>query len=93
MSSDGMTLVPGDVLKIERRFLVDGVLQKQTTRGTFAGIHVVGTAEHIVIEGKGRGKGQARLVPLSSVSEITLVKAMPRKPKVAPAPAWDPSIS
>lgn len=90
MSSDGMTLVPGDLLKIERRFLVDGVLQKQTTKGTFAGVQVVGTSEHIVLEG---GKTKAvRLVPLASVSEITLVKAVPRKPKVVPAPAWDPAI-
>lgn len=95
MSSDALTLVPGDVLKIERRFLVDGVLQKETTKGTFAGVQVVGTAEHIVLEGKakGRGKGKARLVPLHSVSEITLVKAVPRKPKTPPAPSWDPGIA
>ena len=96
MSSDGISLVPGDVLKIERRYLVDGVLQKETTRGTFAGVQAVGSAEHIVIEGKGKGsaKGKTRLVPLHSVSEITLVKAMPRQPKATPAaPAWDPGIA
>lgn len=90
MSSD-MTLVPGDVLKIERRFMVDGVLQKETTRGTFAGVQVVGTAEHLVIEG-GRKKA-TRLVPLHSVSEITLVKAMPRQPRIEAAPSWDPSFA
>lgn len=91
MSSDDMTLVPGDVLKIERRYLVDGVLQTKTTKGTFAGVQVVGTAEHIVLEA---GKRRAmRLVPLHSVSEITLVKAVPRKPKLAPAPSWDPGIA
>jgi hypothetical protein len=91
MTSD-MTLVPGDVLKIERRYLVDGVMQTRTTRGTFAGVQVVGTAEHLVIEG-GRNKKATRLVPLHSVSEITLVKAMPRQPKVAPAPEWDPGFA
>lgn len=91
MSSD-MTLVPGDVLKIERRYMVDGVLQKETTRGTFAGVQVVGTAEHLVIEG-GRKKKATRLVPLHSVSEITLVKAMPRTPRVEAAPSWDPGFA
>jgi len=90
MSSEDLTLVPGDVLKIERRYLVDGVLQKETTRGTFAGVQVVGTAEHLVLAG---GRKRTRLVPLHSVSEITLVKAMPRKPKVVPAPTWDPGIA
>ncbi|HUR68384.1 MAG TPA: hypothetical protein VM370_04000 [Candidatus Thermoplasmatota archaeon] len=85
-----LTLVPGDVLKIERRYLVDGVLQKETTRGTFAGVQAVGSAEHIVLEA-GAGK-KTRLVPLHSVSEITLVKAVPRKPKETPAPAWDPGV-
>ncbi len=93
MTSDELTLVPGDVLKIERRYLVDGVLQKQTTRGTFAGVQAVGTAEHLVINsGK---KGAVRLVPLHSVSEITLVKAMPRQPRpeLPAAPAWDPGVA
>lgn len=92
MSSDELTLVPGDVLKIERRYLVDGILQKETTRGTFAGVQVVGTAEHIVLAG-GTKKRATRLVPLHSVSEITLVKAMPRKPKAPTLPSWDPGIA
>lgn len=92
MSSEDLTLLPGDVLKIERRYLVDGVLQKETTRGTFAGVQIVGSAEHIVLAG-GPRKKSPRLVPLHSVSEITLVKAMPRKPKVVALPAWDPGIA
>lgn len=90
--TDGMTLIPGDVLKIERRFVVDGVMQKQTDRGVFAGVQAVGSAEHIVIES---GKKRAvRLVPLHSVSEITVVKAMPRRPKEAAAPpAWDMGVA
>lgn len=93
MTSEELTLVPGDVLLIERRTLVDGVLQKEKTRGTFAGVQVVGTSEHIVLAG-GTKNASARLIPLSSVAEIKLVKAMPRKPKVAPAPpAWDPGIA
>lgn len=91
MTSDGPTLLPGDVLKVERRHLVDGKLARSTDQGTFAGIHVVGSAEHLVLEG-GRKKG-VRLVPLHTISEIRLVKAMPREvTTVAPAPNWDPSV-
>ena len=90
--SDGITLVPGDVLRIERRFLVDGVVQKETQQGVFAGVQVVGSAEHLVIE-KGKKRRTTRLVPLHSVSEITLVKKMPRTPaKVDARPAYDPSV-
>lgn len=91
--TDGLTLIPGDVLKIERRFLVDGVVQKKTDQGVFAGVQVVGSAEHLVIEnGSGKKKRRTRLVPLHSVSEITLVKAVPRRPREATAPAYDPSV-
>ncbi|HET6404483.1 MAG TPA: hypothetical protein VFH78_07540 [Candidatus Thermoplasmatota archaeon] len=89
--TDGITLVPGDVLKIERRFLVDGVVQKQTDRGVFAGVQVVGSAEHLVLHKGSKKRLSTRLVPLHSVSEITLVKAMPRRPKVV-APSFDPSV-
>lgn len=93
MSTD-LTLVPGDVLRIERRYVIDGVVKRATDQGVFAGVQSVGTAEHIILEG---GKKKAvRLLPLSSVSEITLVKAVPRQPKeAAPAtrPAWDPGIA
>lgn len=91
MSSE-LSLVPGDVLKVERRFVIDGTLKRSVDQGTFAGVQVVGTAEHLVLEG-GK-KGTTRLLPLSSVSEITLVKAVPRPPPVTPArPSWDPGIA
>ena len=90
--TDGVTLVPGDVLKIERRFVVDGVMRKKTDRGVFAGVQAVGSAEHLVISSTGKGK-EVRLVPLHSVSEITVVKAMPRKQKETPVPTWDPSVA
>lgn len=92
MTSDGTTLLPGDVLKVERRQLVDGKLARTTDQGTFAGVQSVGSAEHLVLEG-GRKKG-VRLVPLHTISEIRLVKAMPRGvPAVAtPPPKWDPAV-
>lgn len=87
--TDGLSLLPGDLLKIERRYLVDGVITRVTDQGRFAGVQAVGTAEHIILEG---GKKKAiRLVPLHSVSEITLVKAVPRQPRAAP-PSWDPGV-
>lgn len=89
--SQELTLVPGDVLRIERRFVVDGVLETRTDRGVFAGVQVVGSAEHLVLEG---GEGvTARLVPLQTVCEIAVVEAMPRQPAVVPVPPWDPSIA
>lgn len=92
MTSDGLTLLPGDLLKVERRYLVDGVLTRVTDQGVFAGVQAVGSAEHLVLEG-GKKKG-VRLVPLHSISEIKLLKTVPRQaPKPAAAPAWDPSFS
>lgn len=91
MTSDGLTLLPGDLLKVERRYLVDGVLTRVTDQGVFGGVQAVGSAEHLVLEG-GRKKG-VRLVPLHTISEIKVVKAMPREPAAPVArPAWDPSI-
>lgn len=89
MSSDGITLVPGDLLKIERRLLVDGVVTAVTDEGEFAGVQVVGSAEHIVIED---GHKSLRMFPLHAVAEITLVKAVARAPKPQ-APSWDPGIA
>lgn len=89
--SNELTLVPGDVLRIERRFVVDGVLQTKTDRGVFAGVQIVGSAEHIVLEG---GEGvTARLVPLITVTEIGVEQAVPRQPKIVAAPAYDPSVA
>lgn len=90
MSSDGITLLPGDLLKVERRYMVDGVLTRTSDQGVFAGVQAVGSAEHLVLEG-GKKKG-VRLVPIHTISEIKLLKAMPRAPKTA-APSWDPSVS
>lgn len=95
--SDGVTLLPGDVLRIERRFLVDGVVTTATTEGRFAGVERVGTSEHLVLEADEGQPGAYRLYPLSAISEITLVKAVARAttaPAETPkAPAWDPGVA
>jgi hypothetical protein len=92
--SQEITLVLGDVLRIERRYLVDGVVTKVTDEGRFAGVQSVGTSEHLVLEDD--AKAEVRLFPLTAISEITLVQALPRqaKPAAGPAPgAWDPGVA
>ena len=95
MTSDGISLVPGDLLKIERRFVVDGVVTRVTAKGRFAGVQVVGSAEHLALDDPKRKS--VRLFPLSGISEITLVQAVAREaPKCAPAgpaAAWDPGVA
>lgn len=95
MTSDG--LARGDLLKIERRYAVDGDLKSVVDEGRFQGIQRVGSAEHIVIKDV-RNK-EVRMFPLSAVAEITLVKPArrPREAKapeaVAPTLPWDPSFA
>lgn len=89
-----ISLVVGDVLKIERRYLVDGVLATTTEQGRFAGVSAIGTAEHIVI--RDATTKEARLFPLHTVAQITVVKhaRRPRVKKSAPQPAaWDPGVA
>lgn len=88
--SQEITLVLGDHLRIERRFLVDGVVDKVVDEGVFAGVQSVGTSEHLILEGTA---AEVRLFPLTAISEITLLKAMPRAPKVPVPSGWDPGIA
>lgn len=67
---DDRGLARGDVLKVERRYVVDGVVTCVTDKGRFAGVESVGSVEHIVVE----GKEGTRMIPLSSVSEIEVVE-------------------
>lgn len=95
MTSAAEPLAPGDRLKIERRYVVDGELRCVTDEGRFAGIERVGSLEHIVLrDAKSR---EVRMFPLHAVSEITLVHAA-RRAKAAPpaalgAGAWDPGFA
>lgn len=73
----------GDVVKIERRYVVDGSLTSVQDEGRFQGIQLLGTMEHIVLD----AKGETRTIPLASISEITLVAAAPR-----PLETTDPSF-
>jgi hypothetical protein len=97
MTSTTLSLAPGDLLQIERRFVVDGVVTTQTDEGRFAGVQAVGSAEHLALECPKRNA--VRLIPLHAIVEITLVAAVPREaPAPAPAtptgaPAWDPGVA
>lgn len=83
-----LPLLPGDVLRVERRYMSEGVLKRVTDKGVFAGIQTVGSAEHLVLEDPKKG---TRMLPLHAISEIRLVEAMPRQQPTV-APSWDPSV-
>lgn len=85
-----LPLVPGDVLRVERRYVLDGHLKRVTDKGRFAGIQTVGSAEHIVLEDDRKG---VRMLPLHAISEIRLVTAAPRREAVPETAAWDPGVA
>jgi hypothetical protein len=95
-------IAPGDVLRIERRYVVDGQLTCVTDQGRFERIERVGSSEHIVLRDAKSKK--TRLFPLHAIAEITLVRVGARKGKKAetalaeaatpePAYGWDPSFA
>lgn len=77
----------GDKIRVERRYIVDGVLTCVTDIGKFSGVHLVGSQEHLALEDK---KGM-RMIPLLTISEIAVTEAAPRPPEPT-RPAFDPSI-
>lgn len=99
MTAQGFGLVPGDRLRIERRYVVDGHLTSVTDEGAFQGVERVGSHEHLVLKD---GKRGVRMFPLVAIAEITVVKPA-RRAKDAqaageaapatPASAWDPSVA
>lgn len=59
----------GDLIRIERRYVVNGNLTSMTDSGTYRGVKSLGSAEHLIID----DAEEIRLIPLSSVAEITLL--------------------
>lgn len=95
MTSDGIGLSPGDKLRIERRYIVDGQLTCVTDEGKFGGIERVGSQEHLVLKDAKKG---VRMFPLTAIAEITLVRAARRAREVqaaqpAQAARYDPSFA
>lgn len=86
---NGATVDVGDAIRIERRYVVDGALTSVEDTGRFRGVELVGSSEHLVLE-QGR-KRTVRMIPLHTVSEITLEKK--GKPGAARrGDAFDPSF-
>lgn len=92
MTSDAPALAPGDMLRIERRYVVDGALTSVLDEGRFEGVERVGTSEHLVL--KDKATKEVRMIPLHAIAEIKLVRKARAKAAVEPAPAqaWDPSV-
>lgn len=59
----------GDLIRIERRYVVDGNLTSMTDSGTYQGVESFGSMEHLVID----DSKEVRMIPLNTISEITLL--------------------
>ncbi|HVL87957.1 MAG TPA: hypothetical protein VM681_08155 [Candidatus Thermoplasmatota archaeon] len=64
----------GDIIRVERRYVVDGVLTCVTDKGTYSGVQYLGSLEHLMLE----DKEGVRMIPLPTISEIFLEEAAPR---------------
>lgn len=69
----------GDRVRIERRYVVDGALTAIQDEGSFEGVQLLGTSELLQLKVVGEAGHEVRLIPLPSISEITLLEtnAMP----------------
>ncbi|MHB8605263.1 MAG: hypothetical protein ACYDCK_08390 [Thermoplasmatota archaeon] len=77
-----------DVLQVQRRYVVDGVLTCVSEIGRFRGVQVLGSVEHLVLEDA--KKREVHMIPLPTVSEIVLKqRSIPRDEREA----FDPSFA
>lgn len=77
----------GDRIRVERRFIVDGVMTCVADKGVFHGVQAMGSVEHILLE----TKGEVRLIPIPSISEIVLERATERRDTLPGG--FDPSFA
>lgn len=66
----------GDLIRLERRYVVGGKVTSLSDSGTFLGVASVGSIEHLVID----DVDERRLIPLDSVSEIQILEATAEPP-------------
>lgn len=59
----------GDLIRIERRYVVNGNLTSMTDSGTYQGVESLGSTEHLVID----DSKEVRMIPLNTISEITVL--------------------
>jgi hypothetical protein len=78
----------GDRIRVERRFVIDGELQRVADKGVFHGIQAMGSIEHLLLE----DKGEVRLIPIPSISEIVL-EGIKEKATAPPPQGFDPSFA
>lgn len=94
MEASDASIHPGDYLRIERRYVLDGELTCVTDEGRFQGIERVGSSEHIVL--KDTKNKEVRMFPLHAIAEIKLVRAAKKRATAtaneATTNAWDPSV-
>lgn len=89
---EAMSVGLGDRIRVERRFVVDGKMSCVADRGVFHGVQAMGSIEHILLE----TKGEVRLIPIPSISEIVLEHVEEKKQVQAQAPQgpqFDPSFA
>lgn len=61
----------GDLIRLERRYVIDGAVTSLSDSGKFLGIASVGSIEHVVID----DVDERRMIPLESVAEIQVLEA------------------
>lgn len=61
----------GDLIRIERRYVVNGNLTSMTDSGTYQGVEQFGSTEHLVID----DSKEVRMIPIGTIAEITLLVA------------------
>lgn len=61
----------GDLIRLERRYVVNGNVTSLSDSGTFLGVASVGSVEHVVID----DVDERRMIPLDSVAEIQVLEA------------------
>lgn len=69
MESNDMRV--GDLIRLERRYVVNGNVTSLSDSGTFLGVASVGSVEHVVID----DVEERRMIPLDSVAEIQVLEA------------------
>jgi hypothetical protein len=101
MASETPGIAPGDLLRIERRYVLDGQLTCVTDHGRFERVERVGSSEHLVVVDAKRK--EVRMFPLHAIAEIAIVKPARRGKRAGPAPQasedsstgapWDPGFA
>lgn len=86
---EALQVALGDRIRVERRFVVEGKLTSVADKGVFHGVQAMGSVEHILLE----TKGEVRLIPIQSISEIVLEGANEKRSAGDEPRLHDPSFA